>query len=72
MIGMKAENIVFLWPLARVGGPLGMTLEWLGAANGNQMPGLWCPAALPGLDVTERGFVPGVTPGADCLRSCGA
>lgn len=49
VIGMKAENIVFLWPLARVGGPLGMTLEWLGAANGNQMPGLWCPAALPGL-----------------------
>lgn len=46
VIGMRDTSPVFLWPLARVDGPLGMTLEWLGAANGNQMPGLWCRDSL--------------------------
>lgn len=33
----------FLLPMALVPGRLSLNLEWLGAVNGNQNPGLWCP-----------------------------
>ncbi len=71
VIGMRDTTPVFLWPLARVDGPLGVTLEWLGAANGNQMPGLWCPDslnALPAQAVTGALNEVARTAGADQVR----
>lgn len=53
VIGMQDSIPVFLWPLTLVRGPLGLTLEWLGAEHGNQMPGLWCPDALQVLRDTD-------------------